>query len=252
MPENKLKIADAHCHLDIIENIDRIIDESLNEGVSLMITNSTDSKSSLKNLNLSDYIHVFPALGLDPNALMDMNTDKINEEMNSIEHLIRDNKDRVVAIGEIGLDYSKETSNAYKEEQKKVFEHFIELAKELGKPISIHSRDAIDDVLDILIKHKVERAHIHYFEGNEEHARIIAERNFYISIPPIDSSRRRRAIKAIPLSNIMAESDAPAIGEKPSSIIKSIDIISKAKDVSFDEAANATYNNTKYFFNINV
>ena len=247
---NALKIADAHCHLDIIEDASKTIEESINSGVSLMITNSTDLRSCLRSLELSDNQHVFPALGLDPNALISISKEKINEEIKKIEHLIKDNKDKIVSIGEIGLDYFDLASEDDRELQRKVFEHFVELAVELGKPVSIHSRNAIDEVLDILIKHKVKRAHIHYFEGNEEHAGIIAERNFYVSIPPIESNRRSKAMRVLPLSNIMVESDAPAIGVNPSSIMKSIEIVSKAKGISIDEAARETYKNTKYFFNI--
>jgi len=243
----KEKLADVHCHLDLIKRSEL---EIIKDKVSIMITNGTNFESDIKNLELSNNSNIFPALGLDPEGLKGLNNEMLNSLLPKIDELIRRNKEKIVSIGEIGLDYRVAKSEAEKEMQRAVFEHFIILASELKKPISIHSRDAIDDVIKILYKKNVERAHFHYFEGDENHARKLAELGYSISVPPIESSKRNRAIKALDIKYIMTESDAPAIGKTPLDVKKAIEIIADAKEMSIEQVADEVFNNARNFFKL--
>ncbi|MGC8649183.1 MAG: TatD family hydrolase [Candidatus Micrarchaeia archaeon] len=244
----EIMLADAHCHIDMLGRDD--IKDAINKGIFIMVTNSTDLESNIKNLALSDNINVFPALGVDPEAIISLSTSALQDLISNIDSLIENNNKKFVAFGEVGLDYILAKSEAEREIQKKTFEHFINLAVEYDKPLSIHSRGAINEVIKMLDKYSVKRAHFHYFEGDESHAKILNELGYYISVPPIESSKRNRAMRVLAMENIMAESDAPAVGKTPIDIKNSLALIAKAKEISFDDAAKITFKNTKKFFSI--
>lgn len=241
----RVELADAHCHLDLFEG-NGIAMEALGYGVNIIVTNGVDTMSNIKTLSISDGRHVFPALGIDPQHAVSMMDDEVEFNLN----MIRSNSDRIVAIGEVGLDYVISESPAQLTRQHKIFEKMIDIALELGKPLSIHSRSAIGDVLDILEEKGVKSAHLHFFEGDEEHAARINELGYMVSVPPQKSAKRSRALKIIDLSSIMAESDSPAAGSSPKSVEESIRIIADIKGMGYDEAAALTTANTKRFFKI--
>jgi TatD DNase family protein len=165
--------------------------------------------------------------------------------------MIRSNASRIIAIGEVGLDYKKAQSASEKDKQKRVFEGFLELADELHLPVSVHSRDALDDVIRMISAHDPERVHIHFFEGNSEQTKAIEELGCMVSVPPVESSKRGRAIKELGLGRIMAESDAPLVGATPRDIEKAVSSVAFLKGISFESAAEALTRNTKSFFNTN-
>lgn len=241
----KTELADAHCHLDMLGS-DEVVAESLGYGVNIMVTNGVDTMSNVKTLSIADGRHVFPALGIDPQHAVSMLDDEVKFNLD----MIRSNRDRIVAIGEVGLDYVISESPAQLAMQHKVFESMIDIALELGKPISVHSRRAIGDVLDILEEKGVKKAHVHFFEGDEEHAARVMELGYMVSVPPQKSAKRSRVLKLVNPSNIMAESDSPAAGSSPKSVEESVKIIADSKGMSYDEAAAITTANTKRFFNI--
>ena len=136
--------------------------------------------------------------------------------------------------------------------KKSFFKRFVELAIELDKPVSVHSREAIDDVLDILENTGIKKAHIHFFEGNAKQAKRVESLGFMVSIPPMHSAKRMDAITALPIANIMAETDSPTAGMHIYDIDKSVMLIAKAKGMDFESCAVAIADNTKRFFNISV
>ncbi|MBQ4515323.1 MAG: TatD family hydrolase, partial [Clostridia bacterium] len=140
---------DTHAHLDdakFDEDRESIINMLKDEGVSLVVNIGADLKSSAQSVKLSEkYDFIYASVGVHPDA-----TDELDENgMKKLAEWLK--KDKVVAVGEIGLDYHN--MGAAKEVQKHWFERQLLLAKELGKPYIIHDRDAHGDVLDILKKH---------------------------------------------------------------------------------------------------
>ncbi|MGC9190329.1 MAG: TatD family hydrolase [Candidatus Micrarchaeia archaeon] len=236
-------LADSHCHLDLLDK--NSIADSIAHGIQLMVSDGVDTRSNMEVLKIADDTFIFPALGIDPEHA---NLSQSELEFNL--DLARINAKRLVAIGEIGLDYKIATDPISIEKQKYVFASFLELAKELDKPVSVHARNAIDDVLSILEGHNIRNAHLHFFEGNIEQAKR-AERNGYmISIPPFSSSRRSSVIKSIAIDRLLAESDAPAAGKSPMDVEKSIKIIAEVKGIAFEKAAEQILANTRRFFRI--
>ncbi|MDE1833059.1 MAG: TatD family hydrolase, partial [Candidatus Micrarchaeota archaeon] len=160
------------------------------------------------------------------------------------------NPSKICAIGEIGLDYAYAKDKKGVERQKVVFGKFLDLALELDKPVTIHSREAMEDVLTMLEEKGVRRAHMHFFEGGPIEAKRIEKLGYMVSVPPFESSRRNKAISAIAIDNIMAESDSPAAGASPLDVGKSVAIVAKAKGISFERAAEQLTANTKRYFNV--
>jgi TatD DNase family protein len=116
-------------------------------------------------------------------------------------------------------------------------------------PASIHSRNALKQVLYTLKEKKVEKVHLHYFEGDVEEAKEAERLGYMISIPPLESGKRKRVIKAISLDNLMAESDSPVVGASPRDVQTSVKLVAETKGIEFETAAEALTMNTKKFFN---
>ncbi len=238
------EMADAHCHLDLISD-PQIIRNAILNGVRTIITNGVDTKSNMRGLDMSDRVNVFPMFGIDPE-----HANASDEELEFNVGLVKSNIGKIIGIGEIGLDYGRVKETVPVERQKAVFERFLDLALELRMPVSIHSRNALDDVLSILDEKRVEMAHIHFFEGSVQQAKEIERKGYMVSIPPMQSSSRSRIIKEIAIDNIMAESDSPAAGASPMDVERSIAIVAEAKRIEFKTAAELLSGNTKRFFRL--
>ncbi len=242
---NIVELADAHCHLDIFENFN-VIKQSINRGVKIIIGNGIDTPSNMKAVELSDNINIFATMGVDPENAIIMGDDELEFNIK----LIRENKNRIVGIGEVGLDNKIALNNDQKNRQLYVFNRMLDLALELDLPVSIHSRGAFDEVISALTNKKVKRVHMHFFEGDENQAKVLADNNFFMSVPPVETSKRKRAINAMPLSNIMTETDSPVVGKSPMDVSISLGMIANTKKIDYNEAAIVIMNNTKAFFNI--
>jgi TatD DNase family protein len=243
--KTKTEMADAHCHPDMFAD-PKVLEESVAYGVNTIIANGSSTKANLRILELSDGRHVFPVIGIDPDFVDSITEEELDFNMK----MIRAHRDKVVGIGEIGLDYKETRGPDNIERQKYVFDKFLDLALELDLPVSVHARNSLEDVFSILKEKKMKKVHLHFFEGDEKQAEEVQRLGYMISVPPMQSSRRKKVIKMLPLDLIMAESDAPAAGGKPLDVEKSVNIIAEAKGLSFARAAEATTLNTKRFFNI--
>jgi TatD DNase family protein len=240
------ELADAHCHADMIPQ--ELLKQSIAFGVHTIVTNGVDTKSNIKTMEISDHRNIFPALGIGPESAFKMT----EEELKFNIGMIKANSGTLVAIGEIGLDYKVVGGEIGLSRQRYVFGLLLDLANELNLPVSVHSRGALPEVLQTLEKKKVKKVQLHYFEGDENDAKRVAKLGYMVSIPPIESSKRRRAIMEIPMKQLMVESDCPAIGESPKDVEKAVRIIAETRGMSFDDVAEMTQNNTKTFFNIKV
>ncbi len=242
-----VELADAHCHLSILSD-PKIIMDAVEYGVSTIITNGVDTPSNIKTLEVADNTNVFPALGVDPEHALAIEESSFEKEIEFNVDMIKQNVSRIVAIGEIGLDYWIGGGPRNIGRQKKVFERFVDLGIELDLPISVHSRSALKDVLEILKGKGPKAVHLHFFEGGVEEARAAVKLGYMISVPPIESSKRKRAIAMMPMENLMAESDAPVVGQTPKSVEKSVRYIAEVKGIKYEDVAMALTENTKRFF----
>lgn len=193
--------------------------------------------------------------GISPNDIEDYN----NENLKLIEELAKNKK--VVAIGEIGLDYYWEKEN--KELQKEAFIKQIELANKLGKPIVIHTREAVADTIDIL-KNKIQvekKGIFHCCPLNPELIKEGVKLGFYISFSgnvTFKNAKSERAVKEVPLDKLLIETDSPYLSPEPlrgkrndSRNVKFVaEKISNILERDIEDIAKITYENTNKIFNI--
>jgi len=212
-----------------------------------------------KDLNLTLEIakkykgFVFCCLGLHPEFIKDLDEEKKNEYIQAIEK----NRDKISAIGEIGLDYFWIKDKEWQEKQKKMFIEFIELSKKLNLPLVIHSRDAMPDTLDILEKEGMQNRKVllHLF-GEKELLKRVIDNGWSISIGPLILKNKeiRKIARDCPIEKIMLETDSPWFGDgkrgTPLNAIKAAEKIAEIKKISLEEVEKQTDLNAKAFFNI--
>ncbi len=235
------ELIDAHCHLDMFPDPEIIKKDSKFGGLSTIITAGGSRASSLAAIRIADGEMVFAVIGIDPQSAA---TDE--DFIDDITGFVKANK-KIIGIGEIGLDYKVGPEKAL---QKRVFERQIELAKSLDMPIVVHSRGAIADVIEIVKRHAVSKAMFHFFEGDETVAKELAGLGYLISIPPTESSRRKRVINALNISNISVETDSPVVGKSPLDVIRTVEWISELKGLPFNETSARITENVKKLFSL--
>ena len=248
-------IIDTHCHIynSEIENAEEIIRECAKNNI-YMILNGVDPESNKEILELSKkYDNVYAALGYDHSVV-----DKITEKDISLldEQL---NNEKVVAVGEIGIDYYWVKDN--KDKQKDLFERMLNLAEKHKLPVIVHAREAIGDTYEILKKHNVIGS-MHCYQGSKEMAKEFIKLGFYIGIDgPItynNNRKQKEMIKEIDIDHILVETDSPYLtpepkrGEKNTSLnlIYIIRKIAEELNYTEDEMINITTNNAKKLFKI--
>ena len=246
-----VEMADSHCHLDLVQDWSSVLD-SIRAGVSTIITDSVDTKSIMKTFAIVDKKHIFGAVGIDPEHAISMVDDSFDEELEFVVRLAMEHAEGIVAIGEIGLDYKIAGSLENTAKQRTVFSRFLDVASDLRLPASIHARGSMEDVLKILEEKGFEKAHLHFFDGDVEQAKEAEKRGYMISIPPVESSKRRRVVRAISIDNIMAESDSPVVGSSPRSVEDSIRLVAEAKGMEFKDVADILTDNTKRILDIHA
>ncbi|UCE66583.1 MAG: YchF/TatD family DNA exonuclease [Candidatus Zixiibacteriota bacterium] len=199
---------DSHAHLDFSQyDLDReeVIREDFENGIEAVVNIGVDLETSRKSIELAEkYTHIYATVGIHPHDSGNAPKDYLAQ----LEKLASHKK--VVAIGEIGLDYYRDHSP--RDIQRKAFEQQLELALELDMPVVIHIREAIEDSFKILEKSGVRNGVLHSFPGDEIEARKALEMGFFISFAgPITYPRSSRVDVAasLPLSRIVVETDAP-------------------------------------------
>lgn len=246
---------DTHCHIfkEYYEDIDKVLKNAKNVSINRVINNGCDHKSNIEVIDLVDkYPNMYGAIGIHPESV---DTYSI-EELTFIEDNL--NKSKIIAIGEIGLDYHYTKEN--KEKQIELFEYQLNLAEKCHMPIIIHSREATEDTINILKKHKVTGV-IHSFSGSLETAKIYIKMGFLIGINGVitfKNSKLKDVIKEIELKNIILETDSPYLtpepfrGTKnePARVNNIAEYVCDLKGVTKESLANITNDNIKRVFDI--
>ena len=250
---------DTHVHLNSeqYENIDQIIQNALDSKVSKMVVVGYDLQSSLKAVEIaSSYDFIYASVGMHPSEIKKMKTD----DLLKIENLLNHNK--VVAIGEIGLDYHWDTDN--KEQQKEIFIEQIKWSKKYNLPIIIHSRDAGLDTFEILKENKQYyiRGIMHCYSYSLELAKEYEKLGFLFSfggpLTFLNAKQNKEVVKTIDLSKILSETDAPYLtphpyrGQRnePKFIELVVKKIAELKNINEEEVIRVVYNNACDFFGI--
>lgn len=204
---------DVHCHLDseFYSNVNNIIMNAVKNNVGKLVYNGCNMKTNREVLELTDkYDCVYGAIGFHPTELNDI----LEEDYAFLEDNIRNKK--IVAIGEIGLDYHYEDTD--KDKQKYHFIRQLELARKYNLPVIVHSRDSIQDTYNILKQYSV-RGVLHCYSGSVEMAREFIKLGYFISVGGIITFKNAKniieVIKNIDLSYILLETDSPFLTPEP-------------------------------------
>ncbi|MBQ9987503.1 MAG: TatD family hydrolase [Erysipelotrichales bacterium] len=208
-------IIDTHCHLNdetYQENVAEVVQQCLDQGIEKMICIGFDLPSSRKAVEIAHtYPCVYAAVGIHPDSAEDYNEEVAAE----LEQLAEDEK--VVAIGEIGLDYYWD--KAPRDMQKEVFKAQIELARRHDLPIIIHSRDALMDTYDITANYTPVKGVMHCYSGSAEMAAEFIKQGFHISLAGPVTFKNARVPKevavAVPSDKLLVETDCPYLTPHP-------------------------------------
>lgn len=241
-------ITDTHSHLNF-KNYDKdredVIKRAKNAGI-VCIDVGVDFKTSEKSVELAEkHDNIFAAIGIHPS--------EINEEFNykNYKKLALSDSRRVVAIGEIGLDYFR---NKDEEKQKQIFMQQLILAQELNLPVIIHCRDAHADLINILKNYNLNGV-VHCFTGTVLEMWAYLDSGFYIGINGIIFKQNLdEVVKNCPLDKILTETDCPFLGiqkrNEPIFVKEVINKIAELKKMNYQKIAEQTYQNAKQLFKI--
>lgn len=205
---------DTHCHLnfpELYENRKAVVERAVAAGVTKIVTVGTDIESSRKSIEIAaEFPEVYAAVGVHPTDLPNVNDNWQDE----LADLLRQPK--VVAVGEIGLDYFWDTTKP--EDQKRFFKTQIEIAKKSALPMIIHNRRADADIKSILLEKQYFNGVLHCYSSDEIFAAEMLETGLLLSFTgnvTYGSKKLRRVLEAIPVEAIMLETDAPFITPVP-------------------------------------
>jgi TatD DNase family protein len=252
-------IFESHAHYDsrkFDEDREELLNSMQENGIGTIINVGATWKSVTTGLELANqYPFVYAALGLHPDEVGDLNEERFEILKAECQ------KEKVVAVGEIGLDYYWD--NESHDIQKKWFIRQLELARNLNLPVIIHSRDAAEDTLKIMKEHaKGMRGVIHCFSYSKEMAEEYVKLGFHIGVGGVvtfkNGKKLKEVVEAIPLERILLETDSPYLAPEPhrgkrnsSLYLPHIaQMIADLKGLTYDEVVAQTERNSRELFHI--
>lgn len=253
MLEHMKLIVDTHAHLcDAVFDMDRevVLERALKTWVSTIVAVGEDLADAEKNVALAaEYSMIRPAAGLYPTHL-DLD---VAEQM---RFFIRRHRDKLVAVGEVGLDYWIVKEESKREIQRDIFRSFIKLSKELALPLNVHSRSAGRHAVSVLLEAGAVKVQLHAFDGKVSAAMPAVEAGFFFSIPPsvVRSEQKQKLAKSLPLSCLLIETDSPALGpvpqerNEPANALVALRTIAELRGITVDEAAETVAENTRRLY----
>lgn len=246
-------LIDIHCHANLYLTLGEVIKEAKKVGVGKILAVGMSYISIARILEIAErYEEIFPALGIHPEEVQ-MNKD-IEIQLDSVLTIIRRNRDKICAIGEIGLDHHFVKNKDLYPLQLKIFEKMLSIAQELELPINLHTKGAEKLVFDMLPSYTIPNINIHWYSGAEEYLKLGIERGYFFSITPAISYSPavKKTVSIVDLNHLLLESDGPVkysgrLGT-PAMIREVLNTISKLRDIPVKELENQIYENTKEIF----
>lgn len=249
---------DSHAHYDdsrFAEDRAELLSSMQKNGVSNIVNIGSDLESSISSVKLSEkYEFIYSAVGVHPHEAVHITEDTISQ----IAELSKNKK--VVAIGEIGLDYYYDHSP--RDIQRYWFKYQMDLAYDLGLPVVIHSRDAMEDTINICRESKIHGGIIHCYSGSAESAKIFLDLGYHISFAgPVtfkNSKNLPLVAKMVPEDRLLIETDCPYMAPEPHRGKRNSSIyvrhvaekIAELRGVSVEHIAKVTSDNAKKLFGI--
>ncbi len=247
---------DTHSHIDFEEYQERFDDflENLkSHEVEKVIIPGVEPSTFGKILSLCNkYDMLYGAVGVHPSEFKSWTDDTEKEIYNSL------NEKKIIAIGEIGLDYHFEPET--KNEQIELLERQLEIAQKTKVPVLIHDREAHDDCFNIIKKYDLKDVVFHCFSGNKEFAKKCIDEGFYIAIGGVVTFKNAKDLKEtakiVPVDRLLLETDAPYLApvpfrgklNSPEYLIYTAQEIANLKNISVNEIKEITTNNAKRIF----
>ena len=246
-------LIDIHCHANLYLALHEIVREAKALGVTKIIAVGMSTTSLERVLEISDHFDsIYPALGIHPEEASI--NESLGSQLDSIQELIRVNKEKICAIGEIGLDHHFVKNEQCYPLQKKIFETMLMLAQELELPVNLHTKGAEKLVFDTVPSFDVPNVNIHWYSGPENYVKMGIDRGYYFSITPAISYSPavKSVVKLVDKELLLLESDGPVeysgqIGA-PAMVRNVLTTISKLKDIDSDELEKQIEANTRKVF----
>ena len=240
-----MRLIDVHAHLvapEFAHDIDDVLARAAAAGVEAVISVIEAPEEIEANLALAArHPMVKPSLGLFPTCL---DWDAAHRVLEALHR----NADRVVAVGEVGLDYWKVQDPDQRALQRKILAAFVAAANALELPLNVHSRSAGQATIEFLRACGARRVLMHAFDARAQAAILGVEAGFFFSIPPsaVRSPQKQKLIRRLPLSSLMLETDSPVLGpdaaerNEPANVRMSCQVIAELQGVPMEAVAQAT------------
>lgn len=256
---------DCHCHISAGEfdnDIEDVIENSKKAGLLALLAVAENVGEFEKIIQLSQRFpgFIFPCLGVHPIQGTDPEPQRgaVLQDLDAALPLIEKYKDHLVAIGEVGLDFTPRfvSGDADKDSQRQVLIRQAEIAKQLDLPLNVHSRSAGRATIHLLKEQGVEKALLHAFDGKPSVAMEGVKAGYFFSIPPsiVRSEQKQKLVKQLPLESMCLETDSPALGpekqvrNEPKNISVCAEYISKIKGVPLETVMEVTTQNALRLF----
>ena len=254
-------LIDTHTHLDFKEfddDRDEVIQRAFDGGVEKIITIGCSLQRSQAAVDLAQkYDNVYATVGLHPEDINELENPGALEKLHKFGQ-----QKKVVAIGEIGLEYYQLKDESLKEKQVRGFREQLNLAKELELPVVLHCRDAYEEILEILKSDGAPSGVVHCFSGNKEIARQLVDLGLYISFTGIitfkNAAETLPVVKEVPLERIMVETDCPYLApephrgqrNEPAYVRQVAEQVATVKEIGIDRTEEITSKNAINLFNL--
>jgi len=252
---------DAHTHIEwksYDKDRDEVIKKCKKAGLKAIVTSCARNADLEKTFQIVDKYknYVFACAGLHPEFIKELK----EKDVDYFLEKVKENKDKIIGIGEIGLDYNWIKEDSWQKKQRELFIQLIGFAKELNKPLVIHSRDAHKDVIKILENEDCKQVLLHMF-GGKNFVDSVNDNGWYVSFNTmvLKSKSYRAVLKKMPLERIMLETDAPWLHpdgkdkRNDSTTIRIIaEKIAELRKTDFDTIWNQCGKNAIEFFNLNI
>lgn len=249
-------LIDTHAHLSDLKDRDGVVKRARDAGVDAIIAVSANLRTCKATLQWAEAFpgYIYPALGIHP-------TEWTKEDIPATLQFIEEKLEGCVAVGEIGLDYwdrEARKNRDFRERQRQIYIEQLHLAREYGKPASVHGRGSWRDALDLAHQHGPDQIVFHWYSGSLDILRELLDFGYVISATPASefSKHHRTALAEAPLENIVVETDSPVYlrnrdrTSEPSDLLITIGALAELKETSEKEVANVTTRNAEALFNI--
>jgi TatD DNase family protein len=261
-------LVDVHAHLQheqFKKDFKEVIDRAKAAGVKAIILNGVNEPTNREVLELAKHdpilkvaLGAYPidALGLDLEGDSGLTRPIHKIDLDKELAFIASQKDKIIGIGEVGLDYKYVTDPALQKRMRENFQRVIELSEKIKKPMIVHTRGAEKDVIEMLESSKVKKVDLHSFGARKSVARKAADLGFYTSVPPVcvRLDHYKMIVDVFGINQLLTETDSPWLGpvagerNEPKNVLESVKFIAKQKAFEVEEVANNVWLNYQRLF----